>query len=315
MMPNQDQLSPHFQRVNNGNPEESKHSYIGRFAPSPSGPLHFGSLVTAVASYLQAKQNSGRWLVRIDDIDPPREAKGAKQEILDCLELHGLAWDECIYQSSRSDRYDSVLQQLLDANLAYFCSCTRSAIKARGGFYDGHCRDKHNLDAQCAIRFKNDVQTDSLHDQLLGDIAISEQAASEDFIIKRKDGLYAYHLASVIDDIDFGITEIVRGADLLAPSVCQQSLMQALGHPYPKFIHVPVAATKPGFKLSKQNHAKGISNTSLSQNLFDVLRYLNQPIADEMTKAAPNEILRWATTHWDVNHIPKRQEIIVNSVE
>ena len=164
-------------------------TYIGRFAPSPSGPLHFGSLIAAVGSYLRARAQQGRWLVRIEDIDPPREQPGAAAQILRTLEHFGLHWDdEVIYQSQRHERYQAILDELYQQGKTYHCHCTRAQIQAAGGFYPGTCRDKQYPALNAAVRLRVDAPCLSFHDQLLGLIEVEPRLASEDFILKRRDG-------------------------------------------------------------------------------------------------------------------------------
>ena len=201
-------------------PSSQTRPYIGRFAPSPSGPLHFGSLIAALGSFLQARARQGRWLVRIEDIDPPREMAGAAPLILQTLEAHGLQWDgEVMYQSRRHSRYDEIIDQLYRAGDLYWCRCTRREIMASGGFYNGHCRTLGLTAEGSAARVRQHHPVYDFVDGLQGRIAVPAALAEEDFIVRRRDGLYAYNLAVVVDDMDCGITEIVRGADLLEPTV------------------------------------------------------------------------------------------------
>lgn len=284
--------------------------YIGRFAPSPSGPLHFGSLVAALGSYLQAKSQGGRWLVRIEDIDPPREVAGAAEEILATLQAHQLNWDsEVQWQSQYSARYEAVLKQLIEAQRVYACQCTRAQIKQRGGIYNGHCRQRQLAPANNALRFKQTDPVEHFSDQLQGKVVNPYPA--EDFIIKRKDGLFAYHLAMVADDIAQGITQVVRGADLLMPTFNQIALYQALGHAPPGYLHLPVAVTEPGKKLSKQNHAPAINAKKSSDNLFRALVFLGQNPPANLQTTNNQQIIEWGVANWQQQSIPKRMEIPV----
>ncbi|MCY7296778.1 tRNA glutamyl-Q(34) synthetase GluQRS [Alteromonas sp. a30] len=293
--------------------------YRGRFAPSPSGPLHFGSLVAAVGGYLQAKVNKGKWFLRIDDIDPPRQAASAIDDILTCLQAHHLDWDgEVFYQSQQTEVYDKVLAWLNENGLSYYCQCTRKQIMAEGGTYLGHCRDRNltpvnevigaDGHSQYSLRFLNEVSSLSFHDELMGDIRFPEDVSSEDFIIKRKDGLYAYHLASVVDDIQQGITEVVRGADLLFPSACQMALYRALGASVPKMLHLPVAVFSEGRKLSKQGHAKGLDNKKASLNLYLALAFLGLPVPKTLMHDTPEVILQWGQDNWLINRLYAKPE-------
>lgn len=289
---------------------DSSPSYIGRFAPSPSGDLHFGSLVAAIAGYLQAKVNKGKWLLRIDDIDPPRQDASSISKIQKNLEVHGLHWDgEVIYQSQQYPLYEAVLDWLLERNLGYWCRCTRKQIQAEGGIYLGHCRDLVLPAEGHALRLRNNAQHCQFQDALMGTVQLPQAVAKEDFIIKRKDGLYAYHLASVVDDLQFHVTEVVRGADLLYPSACQIALYTALGYTAPKMLHVPVAVFSPGKKLSKQGHAKVLEHGRAGTNVYLALAFLGLSVPEQLRYAAPNEQLAWAEQHWHLHRLSSKQEI------
>ena len=295
----------------------SSPSYIGRFAPSPSGPLHFGSLVTALASFLQARQQGGKWFIRIDDIDPPREVPGAADGILICLQQHGLLWDgQPLLQSTRHQRYQQVLNDVVKSGGAYSCECTRKQIKQLGDTYQRTCRDKQLATDGHAIRFKNDKPVVEFTDNLLGDVSVEQQQASEDFVLRRRDGLFGYHLVSVIDDIDMGVTEIVRGADLLMPSACQMAFFSYLGAIRPCTVHIPVATYANGLKLSKQNHAPSIADTAPADNLLAALSYLGQALDEEIKQYAEAEnieaLVQCAIDRWDLQSIPKQRSTLVN---
>ncbi len=280
-------------------------TYIGRFAPSPSGPLHFGSLIAAVGSYLRARSQQGRWLVRIEDLDPPREQPGAADSILRTLEQFGLFWDgNVVYQSQRHARYQAVLDDLYRAGKTYHCRCTRAQIHAAGGFYPGTCRDQHYPPENAAVRLKVDSPCLSFHDQLLGLVEVEPRLAGEDFILKRRDGLFAYNLAVVVDDADSGITEVVRGADLLDPTVRQITLYQQLGWKVPDWLHLPLALQDNGLKLSKQNHAPSIEDLPVVATLGKALAFLGQPLPDDMTGMTAEALLAWAVKHWQLSFVP-----------
>ena len=216
--------------------------YIGRFAPSPSGELHFGSLIAALGSYLQARARQGRWLVRIEDIDPPREVPGAAETILRQLEHYGLHWDgDVLWQSQRHDAYREALAWLHEQGLSYYCTCTRARIQSIVGIYDGHCRVLHHGPDNAAVRIRQQHPVTQFTDLLRGIIHADEKLAREDFIIHRRDGLFAYNLAVVVDDHFQGVTEIVRGADLVEPTVRQISLYQQFGWTVPDYIHLPLS--------------------------------------------------------------------------
>lgn len=282
--------------------------YIGRFAPSPSGELHFGSLIAALGSYLQARARQGIWRVRIEDIDPPREVPGAANTILRQLEHYGLQWDgEVLWQSQRHDAYRERLAWLYQQKLSYYCTCTRARIQRVGGVYDGHCRTLNNGPDNAAIRLKQHNPVTHFRDLLLGDIHADERLAREDFIIHRRDGLFAYNLAVVVDDRYQGVTEIVRGADLIEPTVRQISLYQQFGWDVPDYIHLPLAVNAQGNKLSKQNHAPGLPHGDPRPVLIDALRFLNQNVTNEWQDLRTEELLKMAVANWTLQKVPKIQ--------
>ena len=289
----------------------STKSYIGRFAPSPSGPLHFGSLVTALASYLQAKSLNGQWLVRIEDIDPPREVEGAAEVILKTLEVHGLLWDqEVSYQSAHSAYYEDALSLLADTKLTYYCQCTRQEIKARGGQYDGFCRDRNLSSEGSSIRLRNNAKVTSFNDVLQGRVSLDSLSADEDFVVKRKDKLYAYQLAVVVDDARQGVTEVIRGCDLLRATFHQLCLFSALKETPPTYGHIPVVASSAGMKLSKQNKAKAIDNDQAVDNLHQAMTFLGLSPDDSLKQATVDELLQWAVSQWNMSGVPATSEII-----
>ncbi|RTZ15000.1 tRNA glutamyl-Q(34) synthetase GluQRS [Vibrio aquaticus] len=286
-------------------------SYIGRFAPSPSGPLHFGSLIAALGSYFQAKSQRGQWLVRIEDLDPPREMPGASKLILETLEAYQLHWDgEVVYQSERHDLYQDQINTWLQSGQAYYCQCTRKQIKAAGGFYMATCRDLAltNHD-QCSIRLRMNHPIYQFEDKRHHVLTIPTQLADEDFIIKRRDGLFAYNLAVVLDDIDQGITEVVRGADLIEPTGRQISLYKMLNQSPVSYLHLPLALDKNGQKLSKQNHAKAIDNRNPKPALLDAMSFLGFDINEEIRAAAIGEIIQWGVEKWHLSQLPESTEI------
>ncbi len=283
-------------------------SYVGRFAPSPSGPLHFGSLVAALGSYFQAKANHGAWLVRIEDLDPPREMPGATQAILEALQAYQLHWDgEVVYQSQRHHLYQAQIDTWLESGDAYYCQCTRKQIKQHGGFYPGTCRDKNLKEG--AIRLKMTKPIASFIDLKHGTIQIPEQLVNEDFIIKRRDGLFAYNLAVVLDDIDQGVTEVVRGADLIEPTGRQISLYQILRQPEVSYLHLPLAIDNNGNKLSKQNHATAIDIDNPKPALLKAMTFLGFDIPEEIRASDIANILRWGCENWQLEQLPTEIEI------
>ena len=287
-------------------------SYRGRFAPSPSGFLHFGSLIAALASFLHAKSQQGLWLVRIEDIDPPREQTGASAAILKTLEAFGLHWDEnVLYQSQQSSLYQEVLHDLASNNLSYYCQCTRAQIKTIGGIYQGHCRALKLPAKQSAIRIINDLGIYRYHDLIQGNVHCDKKLAQEDFTLLRKDGLFAYQLAVVVDDIYQGISHVIRGCDLLEPTARQLSFFSILNHLAPQYGHIPLAITPDGYKLSKQNKAPAIDNNNPQPALIAALNFLGQQPPTELSTYPVNEIIHWAVNHWSVSQIPHQQQIML----
>jgi glutamyl-Q tRNA(Asp) synthetase len=290
-----------------------KKNYIGRFAPSPSGDLHFGSLTTALGSFLRARSQQGTWLLRIEDIDPPREVKGSAASILHHLELLGLHWDqEVSYQSKHSDRYEACIEQLRLEAKVYACDCTRKQIKALGSFYEGSCAHKHLPMRQpnTAVRFSNHDAKTSFEDRLLGEVQIDPCFANEDFTLIRRDGLYAYQLAVVADDVAQGITEVVRGADLAMPTIHQINLMNALHAAPPDWLHLPLMVSADGKKLSKQNRAKPIDKRFAIPLLTQALKALGQPIPENPLDYTPETLLQQAVQDFNLSFIPKKQQIV-----
>ncbi|WP_010426882.1 tRNA glutamyl-Q(34) synthetase GluQRS [Enterobacter mori] len=286
----------------------SESHYIGRFAPSPSGELHFGSLIAALGSYLQARARQGKWLVRIEDIDPPREVPGAAETILRQLEHYGLHWDDdVLWQSQRHDAYRERVAWLYEQGLSYYCTCTRARIQSVGRVYDGHCRTLNNGPENAAVRIRQRSPVTHFTDLLSGEIYANKRLACEDFIIHRRDGLFAYNLAVVVDDHFQGVTEIVRGADLVEPTVRQISLYHQFGWTAPDYIHLPLAVNARGVKLSKQNHAPALPGGDPRPVLIDALRFLNQNVTNEWQDLRIDELLDLAVAHWTLEAVPKIQ--------
>ncbi|WED22372.1 tRNA glutamyl-Q(34) synthetase GluQRS [Vibrio sp. JC009] len=285
--------------------------YTGRFAPSPSGPLHFGSLVAALGSYFQAKANNGTWLVRMEDLDPPREMAGAANLILKALEAYQLHWDgEVLFQSHRHDAYQEQIDTWLTSEMAYYCRCTRKQIKAAGGYYQGTCRDKKISSPDgCAVRVKVDEPVLTFNDIRHGTMDIAPGLAGEDFIIKRRDGLFAYNLAVVLDDIYQGVTEVVRGADLIEPTGRQISLYKLLGLDAVSYLHLPLAIDSTGNKLSKQNHAKAIDLQHPKPTLLKAMHFLGFDLPQGIEEGRLDEIIGWGTDNWSVSQLPGKLEI------
>lgn len=286
--------------------------YRGRFAPSPSGLLHFGSLISALASYLDAKHNQGEWLVRMEDIDPPREMVGANKAILETLYDFGLHWDgDVMYQSDRSLEYRQLINDLMTEKKAYTCQCTRAKIKASGGIYLGTCRDLQLPTEHNAIRVINTEKTSLFTDKIQGKVQCNLAQSAEDFVILRRDGLFAYQLAVVVDDIAQGITHVVRGCDLLEPTIRQISFIRQLGYTAPQYAHIPLAVTDQGYKLSKQNKAPAIDRSSPQPALIKALAFLGQQPPPYLLKSSVANIISWAIEHWQQKQVPRHKEIII----
>lgn len=282
--------------------------YIGRFAPSPTGPLHFGSLVCALGSYLDAIAHGGQWLVRMEDLDPPREDPGAAERILHTLQRHGLHWHgPLMWQSQRHARYEAVLEQLRQRGLLYSCHCSRAQIRKRGSHDNLACRTgalNGDTGSPGALRLHSTGGVERFEDIWQG---TQRHEIGEDTILKRRDGLYAYQLAVVVDDIDQGITHIVRGADLLDTSGAQQFLFRTLGAVPPQFGHLPLVMGPDGRqKLSKQNHAPAIDDNCPAQNLCHALKFLGFHPPAELASEAPEHILNWAAARWQRQQLDAR---------
>ena len=277
--------------------------YVGRFAPSPTGPLHFGSLLAAVASYLQAKSRSGLWLLRVEDIDPPRQQEGAIEEILTALERYGFEWDGPVtYQSENAARHHQVVAELQAAGLAYPCSCSRRDLATAkqgplGAIYPGTCRNGCQGD-EFAVRVRTDDAPIEFVDALQGTQCQRLESESGDFVIRRRDGLIAYHLAVVVDDFDQGISEIIRGIDLLDSTPRQIHLQRLLDYRTPAYLHIPVAENAEGQKLSKLTGAPAIPLEKINRTLVIALKALGQQPPPELAMSSLDEIWIWSIKHW-----------------
>lgn len=313
-------------------------NYRGRFAPSPTGPLHFGSLVSAVGSYLEAKINRGAWLVRMEDIDLPRTVAGAADDILRTLEGFGLCWDESVlYQSQRNEAYQEALQHLQRSGVAYPCACSRkemadSALRGiEGQIYPGTCRngleagkqarawrvrtdnisfprageeswERGTVEPESNSRLSSPIRLNGImefNDALQGKITQHLESEIGDFVVLRADGLFAYQLAVVVDDAHQKITHVVRGADLLTSTSRQIYLQRMLGLNTPAYMHLPVVVNAQGEKLSKQTLAAPVDARDASAILVRVLEFLRQQPPVELASGKPAGILQWATTHWN----------------
>lgn len=281
-------------------------NYVGRFAPSPTGPLHFGSLITAVASYCDAKANQGTWLVRIEDTDIPRIYPGSEEHILRAMEVFQLEPDaEIIFQKDRLDIYEGVIQQLRQQGLVYACQCTRKMLGSNH-IYQDTCRDLGLAFEHQAIRLKIEDVEICFEDRLQDRHCSELKKDLGDFVLKRRDGIINYQLAVVVDDYLQGMTHVVRGADLLDNTERQIYLGQLLGYPQLSYMHLPLAMNDQGQKLSKQNLAQALDLTQAPQLLKQALQALHQA---EVALDAPQRMLQQAVAQWDIDRIPHTTEL------
>ncbi len=286
--------------------------YRGRFAPSPTGTLHFGSLVAAMGSYLDAKFNQGKWLVRIEDIDSQREVPGAASEILFALENLGMEWDEeIIFQSRRSEAYQEALNTLENQNLTYPCTCSRkeiadsSIIGLSGPIYPGTClKNPPLLGKSYSLRVQTNENQIQFQDILKGSYSQKLKLEIGDFVLRRADGVYAYQLAVVVDDAEQSITHVVRGADLLDSTPRQIFLQQLLGYSTPRYMHLPVVTNAEGEKLSKQTNAEPIELANALPQLVKALYFLGQNPPLEILEGDLSSFWQWARENWQINLIP-----------
>jgi len=288
--------------------------YRGRFAPSPSGPLHFGSLVSALGSYLDARSLKGDWLLRMEDIDPPREKPGASDAILNTMELFGFEWDgPVLYQSSRNDAYREAAGYLTSQGLAYPCGCSRKQVEIAGSqgpegmIYPGTCRNGTEITRDTkTLRVLTRSAEVSFPDLIHGRFRQNLELDVGDFIVRRADGLYAYQLAVVVDDAFQNITRIVRGSDLLFSTPRQVYLQRLLGLPQPEYSHLPLVMGEDGRKLSKQSLAWPVENSDPLRSLLQAAGFLGQtPPADAPCNL--EEFWEWAITSWDNSSVPVQQ--------
>jgi glutamyl-Q tRNA(Asp) synthetase len=295
--------------------------YRGRFAPSPTGPLHFGSMVAAVGSFLQAKSRGGEWLVRMEDLDPPRVMPGAADEILRALEAFGLHWDGAVmYQSCRHGVYEAALKMLERLDAIYPCACSRREIAdssvsgVDGPVYPGTCRAGLPAGrAPRAWRVRVNGRAIEFVDAVQGRMVRDLAADFGDFVVRRADGYFAYQLAVVVDDAEQGITEIVRGADLIESTPRQMHLQNLLGLPTPDYLHLPVALSKQREKLSKQTFAAPLDPARPLPALLQVMRFLGQDVPPELADGSLADFWRWAVTNWDLARIPRVPGVVVET--
>ena len=295
-------------------PRQPSSPYRGRFAPSPTGPLHFGSLLTALGSYLDARAHGGKWLLRIEDVDGPRTMPSATEHILRTLEAFGFAWDgEVLMQSRRQALYLETLQQLQQAGRVYPCACSRTVLSAAckqkavdgGLLYPGTCRNGlAGSHAALAWRLRVPDREISFIDRVQGETRQNLECDVGDFILQRADGQYAYQLAVVVDDAAQGINAVVRGVDLLASTPRQIWLQQCLGLPTPSHAHLPVVVNTAGEKLSKQTRAAAVDSAQGSKVLAVALELLGHPVPAELRGVPLNEFWGWAIASWSMARVP-----------
>lgn len=289
-------------------PSSNASHYIGRFAPTPSGSLHFGSLIAACASYLDAKSRQGQWLLRIDDLDPPRVKPGAIESILHTLEFFQFEWDQSeIYQSQRQGRYQEAIDELFQNRQVFACDCSRKQLFARqpNGIYDGFCRHRDLTPRpNLALRFRQHDNTPLiLQDQIQGHYDLKPQSELGDFIVRRADGLYGYQLACAVDDLDFAISHIVRGHDLLASSLAQIQVIYALKGTPPSYAHHPLALNAEGEKLSKSKRALALDERQAPMQLWQALFFLGQNPPQALRYESLHTQWQWAKQHWKLQAI------------
>lgn len=291
--------------------------YRGRFAPSPTGPLHFGSLLAAVGSCLEARVHDGQWLLRIEDLDRARARPGAAASILSSLETHGFEWDgETLYQSQRGALYQLALESLGAAGHTYACACSRREIadsrSTRDGtpVYPGTCRNGLLTGkAARAVRIRVGDAGITFDDAVQGRVRQHLGRESGDFVLHRADGIFAYQLAVVVDDAEQGVTDVVRGADLLDSTPRQIFLQRRLGLSTPRYAHLPLAMNAAGEKLSKQTLAVALEDKRAAANLFAALAFLGQPVPAELAGVGVREIWDWALLNWKITDVPRHNAV------
>ena len=283
-------------------------SYIGRFAPTPSGPLHFGSLVAALASYLDARANKGLWLVRIEDLDPPRTVPGSIDSILSCLDTFGLHWDGALmFQSHRQQAYQEALEQLSQQGLIYTCSCSRAQFQTNP-LYICHCLTHPPSAQSVARRIALPHQSITVDDIIIGPQTQHLADDVGDFVVQRKDQLFSYQLAVVVDDAEQNISHIIRGSDLYDQTPRQAWLQTCLNCALPIYGHLPIITNNQGQKLSKQNLAQPLDIAQAPTLLSEALERLGQATPCTFRQAPVAEQLSWAVEQWDINKVPKHMQ-------
>lgn len=296
----------------------------GRFAPSPSGPLHFGSLVAALASYCEVKSRQGRWLLRIEDVDTGRVVAGAGEQILRDLEAFGFEWDAAVsFQNEQFEHYQDYLDKLLEQGDCYACECSRRSLRQLGvasgplgQIYPGLCRTKQLPVADHSLRLNTEnAQSVSFFDRVYGEIVLNLPESVGDFVLKRRDNIFAYHLAVVVDDELQGINQVVRGADLLENTCLHIYLQQRLSFATPEYMHIPLVNNVQGVKLSKQTGASALDHQHAPALLVAALSHLGQTPQQELEHNKPREILQWAVANWNPGSIPVQQAAVAESLQ
>lgn len=288
---------------------------VGRFAPSPTGPLHFGSMVAALGSCLSVRTRGGRWLLRIEDVDAPRSVPGAADGILRTLEAYGFAWDgEVVWQTRRTAAYQAAFAHLEAAGMLFGCACTRKEMAdsalARDGTrrYPGTCRAGLAPGREArAWRLRVPAGQIRFDDGVQGVIEEDVAADVGDFVLRRADGLFAYQLAVVVDDAEAGVTEVLRGADLLDSTARQIVLQRLLGYPTPAYAHLPVATNAAGEKLSKQTLARSVDGQDPARVLVDALDFLGQGPPAGLAESGLDAVWQWAMHNWSLARVPRRR--------
>ena len=294
----------------------TNNSYRGRFAPSPTGDPHLGTLIAAVASYLQARSNRGEWLLRIEDVDTLRRVPGADDTLLKTLDKFGFEWDnEVIWQSRRTGLYQRALEHLIEEERVFPCTCSRKLLAQTtaelSGLYPGTCRSRRfPIQHEHAIRIRAADITISFDDAVAGEYRQSLSRECGDFVVRRRDGLFAYQLAVVVDDALQGITEVVRGADLLDSTPRQIYLQQCLKYQKPDYLHVPLMLDQQGRKLSKSEGAARLNPDRPAKSLYTALEHLGQQPPAELEHATATDIWQWAVENWDTGQIPTLPSVI-----
>jgi glutamyl-Q tRNA(Asp) synthetase len=284
-------------------------NYRGRFAPTPSGALHFGSIVTALGSYLDAKSNKGKWFLRIDDIDQSRNKIDANKIILEQLEKLGLTWDgPIVYQSQNISLYETAIKKLEEFNYTFLCTCTRQELGNQ--IYPGTCRYKNNIQKKkYSIRIKTENIQISISDRLQNNYTQTMDSEVGDFIIKRSDDYFAYQLATIVDDNEQKITDIVRGFDLLDSTTKQVYLQSKLQYKTPRYLHLPIAVDSKGKKISKAGNEITPEKSAPEIILVNALKFLGHNPPDKIENSDINTILDWSIENWHVDSLPKKSKI------